>query len=372
MWNQWRKEHPLVQANLQRASLAYRDLRGFNLRGADLESADMEGAKLGVDLSGRALDRHALKFGSYIAGILGTPADLQGADLTEANIQTADLNAVNLDDADLEKANLKNAKLVKAGLRHADLEEAYCREADLREADLSSATLNGADFSGADLRGADLRNAQLVNVNFKNARLNGCRVYGIAAWGLTLEGADQSNLIVTQPTEPEVTADSLEVAQFIYLLLNNQKIRSVIDSIVSKVVLILGRFTPERMTILEAIRDALRQRDYLPVLFDFNKPVQRDLTETVGTLAHLARFVIADITDAKSIPQELIAIVPNLPSVPVQPLLLAAQSEYGMFEHFRRYPWVLEPFFYDDQEMLLTELYTRVIRPAEESRASRQ
>ena len=132
--------------------------------------------------------------------------------------------------------------------------------------------------------------------------------------------------------------DNLEVAQFIYLLLNNQKIRSVIDTITSKVVLILGRFTPERKVVLDAIRDELRKRDYLPVLFDFEKPASRTSPETVSTLAHMARFVIADITDAKSIPQELMAIVPNMPSVPVQPLLLASQQEYGMFEHFRQLP----------------------------------
>jgi hypothetical protein len=155
------------------------------------------------------------------------------------------------------------------------------------------------------------------------------------------------------------------MAQFLYLLLHNQKIRHVIDTITSKVVLILGRFTPARKLVLEAMRDELRRRDYLPVLFDFEKPAGRDLTETVGTLAHMARFVIADITDAKSIPQELMAIVPNLPSVPVQPLLLASQQEYGMFEHFRRYPWVLEPFVYEDEEHLSRSLNQWVISPVE-------
>ncbi len=117
--------------------------------------------------------------------------------------------------------------------------------------------------------------------------------------------------------------------------------------------------------ILEAIRDELRRRDYLPVLFDFEKPSNRDITETVSTLVHMARFVIADITDAKSIPQELMTIVPALPSVPVQPLLLASQQEYGMFEHFRRFPWVLEPFLYNDQDQLLGSLNSHVIGPAE-------
>lgn len=71
------------------------------------------------------------------------------------------------------------------------------------------------------------------------------------------------------------------------------------------------------------------------------------------------------MTDAKSIPQELMAIVPNLPSVPVQPLLLASQREYGIFEHFKRYPWVLEPFLYEDQDGLLAAIKEMVIGPAE-------
>ena len=80
----------------------------------------------------------------------------------------------------------------------------------------------------------------------------------------------------------------------------------------------------------------------------------------------MARFVIADITDAKSIPQELMTIVPNLPSVPVQPLILNSQHEYGMFEHFTRFSWVLPVYCYTNEVILLQTLQEKVIAPAEQ------
>ena len=110
--------------------------------------------------------------------------------------------------------------------------------------------------------------------------------------------------------EPEVTTDDLEVAQFIYLLLHNEKLQRVIDTITSKVVLILGRFSSERKMVLDALRDELRKRNYVPVVFDFEKPRSGTTINTVTLLARMARFVIADISDAKSVLQELQAIVP--------------------------------------------------------------
>ena len=53
------------------------------------------------------------------------------------------------------------------------------------------------------------------------------------------------------------------------------------------------------------------QRDYLPILFDFEKPSSQTTVETIATLAHMARFVIADLTNAKSVLQELQAVVPR-------------------------------------------------------------
>jgi hypothetical protein len=172
-------------------------------------------------------------------------------------------------------------------------------------------------------------------------------------------------LVIADEDEPEVTVDNIEVGQFIYLLLHNQKIRDVIDTVTSKAVLILGRFTDERKAVLNALREELRKRNYLPILFDFSVPATRDITETISLLARMARFVVADVTDAKSIPQELSMIVPDLPSVPVQPLLLKGSAEYSVFEHFKRYPWVLETYEYPSSERLIAGLSEHVIDPAE-------
>ena len=89
-------------------------------------------------------------------------------------------------------------------------------------------------------------------------------------------GTRQHDLVITAPDEPEITVDDIRVAQFIYLMLNNQKIRRIIDTITSKAVLILGRFTDERKAVLDALREELRKRNYLPILFDFDKAVSRN------------------------------------------------------------------------------------------------
>ena len=264
----------------------------------------------------------------------------------------------------------QGADLSEADLGEADLSGANLLDARLSGADLSGANLSGANLSGAYLSGANLEGTVLLNTDLTGADLTGCRIYGVSAWGLKLERAKQQNLIIKNlaEDEPEITVDNVEVAQFIYLMLHNQKIRDVIDTITSKVVLILGRFTDERKAALDALREELRKRNYLPILFDFSVPATRGITETVSLLARMARFVVADITDAKSIPQELSMIVPDLPSVPVQPLLLEGSDEYGMFEHFKRYHWVLETYRYSSPEHLIAGLAKHVIGPAEDCR----
>jgi hypothetical protein len=319
-WNSWLERNPFIEPDLSRADLSRTNLSGADLSGKNLSGADLSNA----NLSGTNLSR---------------------ADLTEAALRMADLFAANLFAASLSEADLSRANLDHAGLWAANLLE--------------------TNLSGATLSDADLSRSSMVKTNLTGATLTGCRIYGISAWNLKLEGAIQQNLNVSDEGEPAIMVDNLEVAQFVYLLLNNERIRRVIDTITSKVVLILGRFTANRKRVLDAIRDELRQRGYLPILFDFEKPGGRDLTETISTLAHMARFIIADITEAKSIPAELQAIVPTLPSVPVQPLLLAPEPEYALFQHISRFPWVLDTYYYANVDEVLASIEDKVITPAE-------
>src|SRR5262249_10821458 len=158
------------------------------------------------------------------------------------------------------------------------------------------ASFSQSDLSHANLRGANLVGARFLETNLEGADLSESSIYGVAVWDVRLTGAQQSDLVISpHVSSPTITVDSLEVAQFIYLLLANDTVRRVIDSITSKVVLILGRFTEARKPVLDAIRHHLRNKDYVPVIFDFDKPATRDTEETITLLARMARFIVADV-----------------------------------------------------------------------------
>src|SRR5271166_75316 len=286
-------------------------------------------------------------------------------------ITEPDLRAVALPGAKLHEVNFFGAILYKADLTGATL-----TKANLRYASLIDANLTGADLGEADLRGA-----QIIRTKLLDTTLTGSHVYGAAVWDVKVnDGTKQKNLTITDvppgqslftdnitdPDKPLITVDNIKVAQFIYLLLNNQEIRGVIDTITAKAVLILGRFSKERKAVLDAIREELRKHNYLPIMFDFPPSCSQATVETVKTLAGMARFVVADLTDAKSVLQELQAIVPDFPSVAVRILIKRGQCEPGMLDFIRRFPWVIEDAYeYEDEENVIISIKDHVIAPAE-------
>jgi hypothetical protein len=264
---------------------------------------------------------------------------------------------------DLSNANLSDARLPGINLREANLRSANLRNACLTSANFYDAVLCHADLSGANLTNADLRGALLLKTTMESATLTGCRIYGISAWDVKLERAAQSNLVMTPDEQSTLQVDDLEVAQFIYLLLSRQKLRNVITTVGEKAVLILGRFT-ERKELLEQMSDKLRSLHYIPIIFDFARPTDRDLTETVRILAGLSRFVIADITNPRSVPLELQSTVPDY-MVPFVTILQRGQPTFGMFEDLpRKYHWALPLLEYNNTETLLAAFEKMIVAPA--------
>ncbi|MCI0391266.1 MAG: pentapeptide repeat-containing protein [Acidobacteria bacterium] len=406
VWNRWRKDHPEIglQDNLpiggERPDFSGADLRGVQLgyvdeiinlsfadfRRADLRKADLTVANLiGADLSWADLSEANLR------DALLDNAQLYSAKLCKANLARADLNRAILTDANLTEANLNKAKLVSAGLFKAqlnlasfydtDMSNAFLEGAKLIGADLAFANLTGANLMGADLNfanlnqarlsqanlsQADLRRSALIGTYLEAADLTGCKVFGTSIWKVSLSKETiQSNLVITEEDEPAITVDNLEVAQFIYLLLHNDKIRNVIDTIGEKGVLILGRFTKERKAVLDAIRERLRALGFVPMMFDFERPTQRDFTETIKTLAGLSRFIIADITNPKSSPLELQATMPDY-MIPFVPIIHEDEEPFAMFKDLKQKygEWVLDVLKYDSTDNLLQVLDQAVVRPA--------
>jgi uncharacterized protein YjbI with pentapeptide repeats len=303
-----------------------------------------------------------------------TNACLPGANFSRHNLYIADLVEADLSDAFLYDSNFTGADLSRANLSGADLSRARLTDANLSEANLTGASLSGADLSGADLSranlsGAILYGAQLLETTMTDCDLTHSRVYGISVWDPVGQPRAQRDLVISHwASEAVVTVDDLEVAQFMYLMLNNEKLRNVIDTITSKVVLILGRFTDERKEVLDALRDELRTRNLAPVLFDFDPSENQDFTDTVTLLARMARYVIADLTDPRSVQQELSLIAPHV-VVAIKPIILAGQEPWSMFDDLRRRsPGLMRPHTYTDLNDLLAGLDTDVLQPLAEKR----
>ncbi|HEY0992399.1 MAG TPA: CHAT domain-containing protein [Kofleriaceae bacterium] len=161
--------------------------------------------------------------------------------------------------------------------------------------------------------------------------------------------------------------DTLEKMKVRLEQLDGADVSRMLSDIAARSVLILGRFTAERKAILDTLRKALATppRHYLPMLFDFEKPGDRDLIESIVRFASVSRFVIADLSDPKSVPAELQAIVPQFPSLPVIPIIEASQREYPVADSILRRDWVHPVVRYESESHLVEILDREILEPAE-------
>lgn len=282
-----------------------------------------------------------------------------------------------LDGYDFSYANFTRAKLRRVTFRRANFHQAILAGADLTGAHLEGANFCRTDFyetnfTGAHLTGANLQGVQLARTILAGADLRGCTVYGMSAWDLDLQQKTKhdrltikyQSVIGGSEREEDIIVDGLDLAAFIYSTLNNRNIARIIDGASRKWVLILGRFTDQRKHVLEKLRDTLKDKQYIPIIFDFQRPDRRDLVETLMLLAGMSAFVIVDISAPRSTPLELQAIASNY-GVPIFPILKGNANAFGMFPGLRKFRWVFPVVRYRSPADLVSQLHARVIGPAE-------
>ena len=300
----------------------------------------------------------------------GVTPDLGSAYLRGMDLSFADFRDTDLTDARLMNTNLFSACLNGASLYKANLYQASAPYAQMHRTNLSRAILTQTNLSRAVLTEVNLAEAKMVETDLSHAVLENARVYGISACNVEKTGLRQNELIITPVGESEVSIDDIEHATLIYnIYCMPSKMSQLLDTFMSKTVLILGRFSPERMTVLQALKEELRRRNYLTLIFDFPGPGNCRKTEAIAIFAKLSKYVIADITDPSSVPDELRAIVPSSMSVPVVPIILRGKPVYGLFDDWVGYPWMLPLYEYESIFALRNDLERAVILPAEQMAA---
>jgi uncharacterized protein YjbI with pentapeptide repeats len=241
---------------------------------------------------------------------------------------------------------IRSASAEGLNLRNAVLEDAHFEEGDFSRADFSGATFRNTRFNKTIMTGANFDGATFVNCNLNRINLAGASfrvkeitetvVYGLAAWDLqTSAEMKQSKLVIERTYElysdligqgkVPLMVDDIELAQFVYYLTNHKKMRDALNILNDKGVLLLGRFKDGGLERLYSIRERLRSKGYMSMIFDFARPDNLSLTETVVTMAGLSKFIVADLSGS-SVPAELQSVLSQ-----IKKPILAFGNPYAVF-----------------------------------------
>ena len=220
-WNEWRRSSPDIAPNL---------------RSIDFEK-EFRTSNAGYDLP----EFHGYNFAN---------ADLHMVTLRNCGFTECVFDNAGINFSDLCFANFTDCSFRGVGMRVSRIGSANFWNCVFDGSDLSYCSAQETGFSSSKITNCIFDNMSLVGTNFTNATIHNTSVYGTSAWDLILDDSDQRDIKIAGE-HGAVTVDNIEIAQFIYLLINNSRIRDVIDTLTSKVVLILGRLTPERKKVLD-------------------------------------------------------------------------------------------------------------------------
>ena len=273
------------------------------------------------------------------------------------------LTHVSIHDAFAEGLNIQNSRIINCHFEEGDFSRANFSKTEFVNTRFNKTILTDANFNGASFVNCNLNRVNITSAEFCLKEIRDTVVYCVSAWDLkTCDEMKQSRLVIERTYELysdiiaggkiPLMADNIELAQFIYYLSNHKKMRDVLNILNAKGILLLGQFRDGGLQRLYKLHDWLKERNYMPMIFDFERPVNMDYTETVITMAGLSKIIIADLSGG-SVPQELHATLTNFQ----KPIIAYSKTgAYSMFKDLKRKNPYAFDFEYADEADLLVKM----------------
>jgi uncharacterized protein YjbI with pentapeptide repeats len=216
------------------------------------------------------------------------------------------------------------------------------------------------NLGGAKLSQCELSRALLINCNLAQAILTESRLDGTVFAGSKHEGIVTGNLALTPSDEAAILVDDLEMVHLMEALLREPRWRELIARSSLRVAVVIGRFPQWRRPHLDALREELRRSEYAPLAIDLERPVGPKLRSVIANLAHLARFVIADLAGSRAFAKELQPFSFTLRDLPIQIVMPEGEEPPELPG-----PWAVEPHRYRDTEHLIEIFDKEILQPLE-------
>jgi uncharacterized protein YjbI with pentapeptide repeats len=345
-WNAWRRRHRKERLDLRRIVIRGKYLGGLDLSNCVLDGAELERTDLrSADLRGSSFRRTDLSL-----------SNLGGAQCDGASFHDTNLFAVYAGGCSFTGSTFRGAHLAEANLLQANFTDATFVNTDFERARLDRAVLKGTT-----IRACNLGHASFVDTRLEDTLIADCAAPYVNAKRIRI-GADveQRELFLGHTIRAvgaglysrRITASDLRMASFLGELEMPNCLTHLINAGNDYLVLILGRFSNEGRGVLQALERNVWSCGRIPLVFDFAGPTQRKLVDAVRFFACLSQFIIVDLSNPRSVPFELQAVVPQL-AIPLVPVIRRGSEPFAMFSDLTRtYPWVLPVLSYSSARQI--------------------
>lgn len=250
------------------------------------------------------------------------PGGMQLKGANQVNFSGMNLSGMSVYNAFAEGLNARGATIENALFEEGDFSRADFRDTKFRNTRFNKTILTGANFDGATFINCNLNRVNLVEANFRVQEITETVVYGISAWDITTSDEMRQSKLVIEKTydlysdlidqgKVPMMVDDIELAQFVYYLSNHKKMRDTLNILNDRGVLLLGGFRDGGLERLYSMREWFQDSGYMAMIFDFARPDNLSLTETVVTMAGLSKFIVVDLT-GPSVPAELQSILAQI------------------------------------------------------------